>query len=89
MFNAVAPFKAVRVKNNTNEWFDGEIADKIHTREKLYKRFNLTKLHVDEEIYNEARNIVQNLIRRKKRAYFEEKLKENSENPKNLWKTLK
>ena len=89
MVNAVAPFKAVRVKNNTNEWFDGEIADKIYTREKLYKRFNLTKLHVDEEIYNEARNIVQNLIRRKKKAYCEEKLKENSENPKNLWKTLK
>ena len=82
MVNAVAPFKTVRVKNNTNEWFDGEIADKIHTREKLYKRFNLTKLHVDEEIYNKARNIVQNLIRRKKKAYFEEKLKENTKNPK-------
>ena len=41
--NAAAPFKTVRLKNNTSEWFDGEIADNIYTREKLYKRFMLTK----------------------------------------------
>ena len=80
--NAVAPFKTVRVKSNTTEWFDGEIVDKIYTREKLYKRFKLIKLRVDEEIYREARNVVQNLIRKKKKAYLEEKLKENTKNPK-------
>ena len=89
VINAVAPFKTVRVKNNTSEWFDGEIADKIHTHDKLYKRFKLTKLHVDGEIYKEAPNVAQNLIRRKKKAYFENKLKENTKNPKKLWKTLK
>ena len=31
-------------------------------------RFKLTKLHVDEEIYNEARNKVQNLIRKKEKS---------------------
>ena len=87
--NAIAPFKTVRIKNNASEWFDGEIAEKIHTRDKLYKKFKSTKLHVDEEIYKEARNTVQNLIRKKKKAYFEEKLKENTANPKKLWKTLK
>ena len=46
-------------------------------------------MHVDEEIYKEARNAVQNLIRKKKKSYFEEKLKENTANPKRLWKTLK
>ena len=65
--NTIAPFKTVRVKNNTSERFDGEMADKIHTRDKLYKRFKLTKLHVEEEIYREARNVVQNLTRRKKK----------------------
>ena len=56
--NVVAPFKIVRVKNNTSEWFDREIADKIHTRVKLYIRFKLTKLRVDEEIYKQAQNII-------------------------------
>ena len=62
--NAIAPFKTVRVKNNTSEQFDGEMADKIHTPDKLYKRF---KLHVEEEIYKAAQNVVQNLTRRKKK----------------------
>ena len=81
VINAIAPFKTVRVKNNKSEWSDGKITDKIHVRDKLYKRFKLTKLHVDEEIYK----VVQNLIRRKKKAYFENKVKENT---KNLKKTL-
>ena len=46
--NTVVLFKTV--KNNTSQWFDGEIADRIHTHDKLYKRFKLTKLHVDKEI---------------------------------------
>ena len=55
----------------------------------LYKKFKSIKLHVDEEIYKVARNTVHNLIRKKKKAYFEEKLKESTANPKKLWKTLK
>ena len=35
VMNAIAPFKTVKVKNNASEWFDGEIADRIHTRDKL------------------------------------------------------
>ena len=69
--------------------FDEEIAEKIHTRDKLHEKIKSTKLHVDEEIHKEARNTIQNLIRKKKKAYFEEKLKENTANPKKLWKILK
>ena len=34
------------------------------------KKFKSTKLHVNEEIYKEVQNTVQNLIRKKKKAYF-------------------
>ena len=54
VINAIAPFKTVRIKINASEWFDGEIAEKIHTRDKLYKKFKSTKLHVDEEIYKNS-----------------------------------
>ena len=40
VINAIAPFKTVRIKNNASEWFDGEIAEKIHTRDKLCKNLN-------------------------------------------------
>ena len=49
----------------------------------------LIKLHVDEEIYKEAQNTLQNLIWKKKKRYFEEKLKENTKNLKKNGKTLK
>ena len=36
----MAPTKTIRIKNNTNEWFDGEIAEKIAARDKTryYKK---------------------------------------------------
>ena len=43
VINVVAFIKTVRTKNNTSEWFDGEIADKIHTRGKLYKNIQTNK----------------------------------------------
>ena len=89
VINAIAPFKTVRIKNNASEWFDGEIAEKIHTRDELYKKFKSTKLHIDEEIYKEVRNTVQNLLRKKKKAYFEEKLKENTANPKKTLENIR
>ena len=55
VINVVAPIKTVRIKNNTREWFDGEIGEEIYKREKLHKIFKLTKLHVDKDLYKEAR----------------------------------
>ena len=40
-------------------------------------------------MYKEAGNTIQNLIRKKEKAYFEVKLKENTAYPKKLWKTFK
>ena len=62
----MAPTKTIRVKSNTNEWFDGETAEKIAARDKLFRKFLKSKLSVDEILYKEARNIVQALIKAKK-----------------------
>ena len=35
----VAPIKERRVEQNSQEWFDGEIADKIKNRDKLFEKF--------------------------------------------------
>ena len=40
VINTIAPFKTVKNKKNASEWFDGKIAEKIHTRDKLYKNSN-------------------------------------------------
>ena len=65
----MAPKKAIGVKNNTNEWFNGEIAAKIAARDKLFRKFKKSKLSVDKILYKEARNTLQALIKDKNWVY--------------------
>ena len=88
IINYIAPMKQSKVKNNSQEWYDGEIAEKIAIRDKLFKKFKKSKLHIDKELFKEARNNVENLIKKKKKTYFENKLKDNIGKPKELWKAL-
>ena len=87
--NNLAPYKTIRAKNQSNEWFDGELAEKISIRDKLFKKFKKSKLHIDKLIYNEVKNTVQHLIKKKKKKLFSKKLEENIGEPKDLWKNLK
>ena len=85
----LAPSKNKRIKGKSQNWFDAEIMEKISDRDKLFKTFKKSRLHVDKDNYKEARNEVQKLIRTKKKAYFESKLTENAGKPNQLWKCLK
>ena len=61
----VAPIKERQAKQNSQEWFDGEIADEIKNRGKLFKKFTKSKL---QDIYNAARYKVRKMIFNKKRS---------------------
>ena len=45
--NKIAPFKDLRIKNNTQDWLDDEVTEAIKLREKRLKYFKSTKLHID------------------------------------------
>ena len=77
------------MKNQSNEWFDGELAEQISNRDRLFKKLKKSKLHIDELICKEAKNTVQRLIKEKKKNFFLKKLEENIGEPKELWKNLK
>ena len=87
--NEIAPSKEIRIKNNMQEWFDREIVELIHARKKLFLKFKKSKLYIDEENYKKVKYQVQNLIRRKKREFYETNLRQKINKPKGLWKTLK
>ena len=89
VIDKVAPVKSKRIKRNSQEWFDSEISEKLIIRDKLFKKYKKTRLHVDKEIYKRARYSVQNLIAKKKKEFFENKLKECIGKPKDLWKAIK
>ena len=85
----VAPSKNKRIKGTSQNWFNAEIMEKINERDKLFKKFKKSRLHVDKDNFKDARNELQKLIRTKKKDYFESELTENIGKPKELWKSLK
>ena len=70
VIDKVAPMKERRVKQNSQEWFDGEIADEIKNRDRLFKKFKKSKLHIDKDIYNAARYKLQKIIINKKEHFL-------------------
>ena len=89
VIDKVAPVKNKRIKRNSQEWFDSEISEKLIIQDKLFKKYKRTRLHVDKEINKSAWYIVKNLIAKKKKEFFGNKLKECISKPKDLWKAIK
>ena len=85
----LAPSENKHIKDTSQDWFDAEIMEKINEKDKLSKKFKNSCLNVNKDIYNEARGVVQKLIRTKKKAFVESKLSENIGKTKELWKSLK
>ena len=85
----IALFKDLRIKNNTQDWFDDESAKATKLREKHLKQFKSTKFHIDEDFYKEAKYHAVKLIKQKKIQFYKEKLKESIGKPKKLWEALK
>ena len=48
----VAVMKERRIKHNSQERFDREIADEIKNRDRSFKKIKRSKLHIDKDIYN-------------------------------------
>ena len=51
----VARCKTKRVKGNTQNWFDGEVVEKLRCRDKLFKVFKKTRHHIHKELYKKAK----------------------------------
>ena len=45
--NNLALHKTIRVKTESNEWFDGELAEQISNRDKLFEKFKKSKRHIE------------------------------------------
>ena len=85
----IAPIKEVRVKSNSQDWFDAEINEEIQRRDKLLAKFKKSRSHSDNENYKKSRNKVQRMIKDKKKNFVIGKLDDNIGKPKELWKSLK
>ena len=55
----------------------------------VIKTFTSLGLETDKDLLKAAKISLKNITQKKKRTFFQDKLKENSNNSKELWKTLK
>ena len=51
----IAPCKTKRLKGNPQNWFDGEVFEKIRSRDKLLNVFKKMRLHINKELYKKAK----------------------------------
>ena len=85
----IAHCKTKRVKGNTQNQFDGEVPEKLRSRDKLFQAFKKARLHINKELYKKTKYDAQKLIAAKKQAFLDEKLSESVGKPKELRNTLK
>ena len=67
--DGIAPYREFRVKGHTEDWFDGEIMERIQNRNKLLKKYKKLKLEVDDQMYREAKFVASTLINRRLTYY--------------------
>ena len=66
----IALCKTKWVKANTQKWFDGEVLENISSRDKFFKRFKKSRLHIDRLLYKKAKYNTLKLIKAKKTSIF-------------------
>ena len=69
-----APVKDKRIKRNSKECFDENSSEKLTIRHKLFKKYKKSRSDVDKEILKTARYNVQNLIAKREKEPFENKV---------------
>ena len=85
----IAPEKEIRIKGRTEPWIDAEILELMQERDRAL--FNANRNKSDTELrkkYNRLRNKIIQQTRKTKSKHFCEKIEENKDNPKLLWRQL-
>ena len=65
-----APCETKRVKEHTQNWFDGEVLEKLRSRDKAFKALEKTRLHIDKELCKKTKYDAQNLIATKNKHFL-------------------
>ena len=50
VIDKIAPHKSKRVKEDTQKWFDGGVLERLNLRNKRFKKFKKSRLHIDKEL---------------------------------------
>ena len=89
ILDEMCPVKTFHIKNYRPEWMTNELIEMIKDRDYFYKK---AKRSGDTDAWNIAkflRNVTNSYIRSSKREFVLNELKENDNNVKKFWKTIR
>ena len=88
VIDKIALYKSKQVKGNTQKWFDGEVFEKLNLRNKIFKKFRKSRLHIGKELYKKSKYDALKLIASKNKHFLKRSSQERLVNPKNYENTL-
>ena len=88
VIDKITPFKTKRVTGNTQKWLDGEVLEKLNSKDKLFQKFKKSRLHIDKEFFKKVKYEMLKLIGTKKQAFLKKKYLEVLVNQKNYGNPL-
>ncbi|MEW8548321.1 MAG: endonuclease/exonuclease/phosphatase family protein, partial [Candidatus Thiodiazotropha sp.] len=86
------PNKTIKVRQSDPPWLNNTIKKMIRKRKRLFNKFKSSRNDLDYQNYKRFRNKVTNEIRKSKKEQIDrlaENLKNNTNAPRDWWKTLK
>ena len=83
-----APLKTKRIRNNRSPWITNELVGEIHKRDFLKKKATSTNNPLIWKEFKDARNKVNNSIKKAKREYFSEKLDASKCDTRKTWRLI-
>ena len=94
IFNGIidqyAPLRQKRVKRKHQpDWFNKILEDELKKRDKLLQKAGETKSDIDWSNFKKTKNKVTNLLRKTKQLFFKNKVAENRNDPKKLWRLIR
>ena len=91
--NTLYPVREILNKNIYVPWYDQEVGNLVKERDRAYKKYvNYSDSNNSRELwgdYKNKRNGVTNLLKQKKANYYENKIDQNKDNCKEMWRCLK
>ena len=84
------PLRQKQVKRKSQpDWFNKIVDDELKKRDKLLDKARRTQSDSDWSTFKKAKNKVTNLLRKTKQMFFKNKVVENRNDPKKLWRLIR
>ena len=76
------------VRNATSPWVNQHLKKEMYARDILKKKATKSNSSADWLHFKEKRTAVNQLMKKSKKSYYQDEIKNNSGNPKGTWKAL-